>query len=85
MDIKVYLKNNDNTFRTVTHRDVINYSFTAERRLGGKQTLTMTLKDGTNQEVNLEYADKVLIIKPYCVWRKETGLTNNNKPNVKTS
>ena len=70
MDIKVYLEGpgGDDDKRSIVHRDVMSYDITA-----AANELNLVFKSGEKKDISLKTAERVLVIKPCCIWHKDKG------------
>jgi hypothetical protein len=77
MDIKVYLEGpNGGEKSTVTHRDVMSYDIKDQEK-----ELNLVFKSGEKKDISLLTVERVLVIKPCCIYHKDKGnLITKRKP-----
>jgi hypothetical protein len=68
MDIKVYLNAANNEISHTTHFEVMKYDINDH-----KKELNIVFKTGVKLDISLETVNRILVVKPFCIYHKDQG------------
>lgn len=77
MDVKIYLEGSEpDKFKTDLHKDVMEYAISDDEK-----TLHLIFKNGEKKQISLSTVNRVLAIRPKCIYHKDKGSFPKNNPN----